>query len=89
MTILKYNLGIKSCFSFLNKFNYEQIDTKHDPKYVGLWDEPSMRRNITDLPIELDTHSLPQEQKSFMIGDTYRQDLYQNSNIHIVTETKF
>ena len=86
----KYNLGVKSCFSFLNKFFYEQIDTKHDPKYIGLWDEGSMRRNITDLPIELDTQGLPPEQKSgFYIGNTFRLDLYQNSNIHIVTETSF
>ena len=49
-----------------------------------------MRRNITDLPIEIDTHSLPKEKKkSFMIGNTFRKDLYQNSNIHIVTETTF
>ncbi len=86
----KYNLGFKSCFSFLNKFHYEQIDTIHDPKYVGLWDEPSMRRNITDLPIELDTHALPPDKKAgFYIGNTFRHDLYQNSNIHIVTETSF
>ena len=56
MTILNTILVLKVVFSFLNKFHYEQIDTIHDPKYVGLWDEPSMRRNITDLPIELDTH---------------------------------
>ena len=49
-----------------------------------------MRRNITDLPIELDTQGLPPEQKSgFYIGNTFRKDLYQNSNIHIVTETTF
>ena len=29
------------------------------------------------------------KKKCFYIGNTFRQDLYQNSNIHIVTETSF
>lgn len=80
-----------SCFSWLNKFNYEQIDTTYHPLYKDIgWNERSMRHYISHLPMQLDTHELPQEKlKSFMIGDTYRKDLYQNSNIHIVTETTF
>ena len=79
-----------SCFSFLNKFYYEQVDTIHDELYKDLWHENSMRVYITKLPLQLDTYEIPKEKLgSFYIADTYRKDLYQNSNIHIVTETTF
>ena len=40
--------------------------------------------------MQLDTYEIPKEKlSSFYIADTYRKDLYQNSNIHIVTETTF
>ena len=87
----EHKLHENSCFSWLNKFNYEQIDTTNHPLYKDIgWNEKNMRHYISHLPMQLDTHDLPQEKlQSFMIGDTYRKDLYQNSNIHIVTETTF
>tara|TARA_Y100000768_G_C23914863_1_gene651845 strand:+ start:25 stop:1188 length:1164 start_codon:yes stop_codon:yes gene_type:complete len=86
----EHKLHENSCFSFLNKFYFEQIDTKNNELYKDLWHEQTMRDYITHLPMQLDTYDLPKERlNSFMIGDTYRKDLYQNSNIHIVTETTF
>ena len=86
----EHKLHENSCFSFLNKFYFEQIDTKNNELYKDLWREQTMRDYITHLPMQLDTYDLPKERlNSFMIGDTYRKDLYQNSNIHIVTETTF
>jgi len=86
----EHKLHENSCFSFLNKFYFEQIDTKNNELYKDLWHEQTMRDYITHLPMQLDTYDIPKERlNSFMIGDTYRKDLYQNSNIHIVTETTF
>lgn len=83
---LKYNLLDQGYFSFL-------YNVKND--YRDMLEKLDLPTDLADkikslVPYQLDTEHLPHEElPKFFTVTNYRQDLYLNSYIHIVTETQF
>lgn len=83
---LKYDLLSDGYFSFLcnAKDDYaDRLERLDLPTEYG-------ERIKSIVPYQIDTHHLPEEELSrFFTVTNYRKDLYQNSYIHLVTETQF
>lgn len=83
---LKYNLLDQGYFSFL-------YNIKND--YKDMLEKLDLPTDFADkikslVPYQLDTDHLPNDElPKFFTVTNYRKDLYQNSYIHIVTETQF
>jgi hypothetical protein len=84
---LKYNLLPDGYFSFL----YNPKDDYEDSlRRLNLPTEPFADAIRSMVPRQLDTDHLDQtELSTFFTVTNYRKDLYQNSYVHIVTETQF
>jgi hypothetical protein len=84
---LKYNLLPDGYFSFL----YNSKDDYEDRlRALDLPLEPFADAIRAMVPRQIDTDHLPKnELHTFYTVTNYRKDLYQNSYVHIVTETQF
>jgi len=83
---LKYNLLDQGYFSFLynHKNDYKDMLEKLDLPI------DNANRIASLVPYQIDTEHLPtNELHTFFTVTNYKKDLYQNSYIHVVTETQF
>lgn len=86
---IKYDLLKDSTFSFLANLN---VDTAYtDLKNFYTYDdnlEEVYKKIVSIVPYEIDTHHLsPAEKQSFQNVDVNKKELYENSYVHIVSET--
>jgi hypothetical protein len=86
---LKHNLLSDSYFSFLNPSLDINSLTKSLVKYTGDYEESSIyaEQIYKMIPYELDTHHLTAEQKRGFPTDNNKKEFYENSYIHITSET--
>jgi len=89
---LKYNLLSNSIFSFLEKISeIEVLDTiRYWNTYYKDVDVDAFAKQLTQiLPYEIDTQALSQSEKTNFQTNNNKKDLYLNTYIHIISETRF
>ena len=89
---LKYDLLNHNVFSFLEKIDEKQVldNTRAWDKYYKNIDIQRVARHIVKmLPWEIDTHALSQSEKTNFSTHNNKKELYLNTYIHIVSETRF
>jgi len=86
---LKYNLLNDSYFSFLNPSLDIDSLTKNLVTYIDNYDESTIysQQIYKMIPYDLDTHNLTVEQKVSFSTNNNKKEFYQNSYIHITSET--
>jgi len=89
---LKYDLLNHSVFSFLEKIDEKEVfdSTQAWDTYYKNVDMQNVARHIVKiLPWEIDTHLLDQSEKTNFSTHNNKKELYLNTYIHIVSETRF
>jgi hypothetical protein len=89
---LKYNLLKNNIFSFLEKIDEKEVldGTRAWRKFYDNVDMKEVARQISQmLPLEIDTHILSQPEKTNFSTHNNKKELYLNTYIHIVSETRF
>jgi hypothetical protein len=89
---LKYNLLDHNVFSFLEQITEQQVldSSRAWSTYYKDVDLSEMARQIVKiLPWEVDTHLLSQSEKTNFSTHNNKKELYLNTYIHIVSETRF
>lgn len=86
---LKYNLLEQGYFSFITDLHRDSLKL-----LKGFFDDENLEeadKKIKSLvPYEIDTqHLSPEQKKSFYPIDNNKKELYQNSYVHITSETQF
>jgi len=89
---LKYDLLNHSVFSFLEKIDEKEVldSTRAWDTYYKNVDMQNVARHIVKmLPWEIDTHLLDQSEKTNFSTHNNKKELYLNTYIHIISETRF